>query len=149
MGISMNEMVAIAEHWQAMQEDEDAKAKRVQAMQLDKLRGHALLPVEVAQALPGFYATDVENNGQGLEAQVLLKVFDPCGRFAAYATELDPESGTCFGYVVSPLGEDCDELGYWNLWEVGCTRNRMGLHMERDCLWKPCTLREVRDGEKR
>ena len=37
------------------------------------------------------------------------------GRGAFYATEFDPTTQTFFGYTVSPLGRDCDELGYMTL----------------------------------
>ena len=37
------------------------------------------------------------------------------GRGAFYATECNPETMTFFGYMISPLGRDCDELGYITL----------------------------------
>jgi hypothetical protein len=111
----------------------------------DRLRKHKIMPEELRARMPALYS----NEGKGKAAMVLLKVFDPCGRGTWYITELDQEDGTCFGYVVSPLGPGCDELGTSNLWEMGSTRNRMGLPLERDCRWKACTLGQVMSGERR
>ena len=52
--------------------------------------------------------------------------------------EFDGED-TLFGYMVSPLGPDCDELGYASLAELAGVRNRMGLGIERDLYWDPTT----------
>lgn len=68
------------------------------------------------------------------DAVVVVKLFDPSGRFTFYATEGEPEDDDFrfFGYCVSPLGEDCDEWGYASLLELESTRGRFGLGIERD-----------------
>ena len=79
----------------------------------------------------------------GENAIVYLKLFDPCGRFTAYAIEYEPEHNECFGYVISPLGQDCDEWGYFSLTEIAAVRNRLGLGIERDRWWKPKRIGDV------
>lgn len=78
---------------------------------------------------------------EGLAAEsipVIVKFFDPCGRGTWYATEAQEFAGDAgpdwefFGYVVSPLGDDCDEYGYFRLSELASVRNRFGLGIERD-----------------
>lgn len=71
-------------------------------------------------------------DGKGEDAIAWLKFFDPCGRYAFYVTEANMATGELFGYVVSPLGSDCDEWGYSDLAEIQAVRNRMGLAIERD-----------------
>jgi hypothetical protein len=78
----------------------------------------------------------------GVAAQdrpVLVKYFDPAGRYTLYVTEANPVGGTdrpvdweLFGYCISPLGPDCDEWGYASLNELQGVRGRFGLGIERD-----------------
>jgi hypothetical protein len=95
-----------------------------------------LMTKEIAKVLPKLGATEGVPMG---ERKVPLKFFDPCGRYTFYVLEWDGED-TFFGYVVSPLGEDCDEFGYASLAEIAAVRNRLGLGIERDKLWDPKTL---------
>lgn len=104
-----------------------------------------LLTKEIAEKMPKLYANE---DKKPEDVKVPLKLFDPCGRYTFYATEFDGED-TLFGYCVSPLGEDCDELGYASLQELRETKNSFGLGIERDKFWKPTTLAEVMDGSKR
>jgi hypothetical protein len=53
------------------------------------------------------------------------------------------EAGLFFGYVVSPLGPDCDEWGYFDKRELEQVRNRLGLPLERDVWWKPAPIPEL------
>ncbi|OFX27004.1 MAG: hypothetical protein A2033_16040 [Bacteroidetes bacterium GWA2_31_9] len=46
---------------------------------------------------------------------VIAKFFNPCGSQTWYATEYDPESKTCFGYVT---GMGYDEWGYFSIAEL-------------------------------
>jgi hypothetical protein len=90
-----------------------------------------LLSKSDAKKLPKIGATE----GKSLEEKLLVaKIFDPCGRGTWYIVEFDGED-ECFGYVVSPLGPDCDEWGYFSLAELDEVRNRMGLPLERDMWW--------------
>lgn len=65
---------------------------------------------------------------------VLVKYFDPCGRYTLYVVEANPagDDWELFGYCVSPLGADCDEWGYAALSELQSVRGRFGLGIERD-----------------
>jgi hypothetical protein len=98
-----------------------------------------LITKAIAKKLPALYATD----GVPLEDKVApLKIFDPCGRATWYVFEWDGQD-TFFCYCVSPLGPDCDELGYASLSELSGVRNRLGLGMERDRHWTPVPMKEV------
>lgn len=83
----------------------------------------------------------------------LVKWFDPGGRFTAYIFEIEEvrEDGDliCYGFVVSPLGRDCDEWGRLSFNEVSRARNRMGLAMERDKFFEGVTATEIIIGGKR
>ncbi len=60
-----------------------------------------------------------------------------------YACEFNPEEGLFFGYVVSPLGPDCDEWGYFDKLELERVTNRWHLPLERDVWWKPGHIPEL------
>jgi len=120
-----------------------------QSRALDRFRGHEIITEEIRGQLPVLGSQTDPETGEVPDLPVLLKVFDPGGRGSWYATEFDPETGNCFGFAQSPLGPDCDELGYFNLWELGSITNKRGLPLERDCYWTPCLLSEVQSGEKR
>jgi hypothetical protein len=94
-----------------------------------------LMTKEILRLLPKLYA----NEGKPATAvKVPLKLFDPCGRLTFYCTEWDGED-ILFGYMVSPLGEDCDELGYSSLRELSEVKGPLGLGIERDIHWDPDT----------
>ncbi len=69
-----------------------------------------------------------------------MKFFDPSGRATWYGMEYDPAERRFFGYVVGPLGPDCDEWGYFSLTELEGIRCRFGLKVERDAWFKPTTF---------
>lgn len=100
-----------------------------------------LLPPSVARTLPSLRSTE------GRDPLVLVKLFDPCGRWTLYVTEYDPEDRLLYGFCRSPLGPDCDEYGYSSLDEIEETMNRLGLQMERDLYWMPVPLSKVQSGE--
>jgi hypothetical protein len=105
-----------------------------------------LLTDKIKRALPAIGATSELDPA---EIRVPLKVFDPCGRGTWYITEYDGEDHA-FGFCRSPLGEDCDELGFLSLVELQAVRNRFGMGMERDIHWDPTTtLDRVMNGEAR
>lgn len=94
-------------------------------------------------------------DSKGDETVFWAKFFDPCGRYTFYVSEMEVEviselgmrqmvEGTAFGYVVSPLGPDCDELGYTDLNEMSTVKNRYGLTMERDMHFSPMTMGELK-----
>lgn len=82
----------------------------------------------------------------GTTQQVVLKLFDPYGRFTYYATSLDGD--TLFGFTVSPLGSDCDEWGYSSLAEITNLRKFGRPQIERDRYFDPIDAQEIRNGAR-
>lgn len=140
--------------------DEDAKAaakKRLLAMRFPS-RQRVLTQSDIDR-LPMLYATDGVAVGNKI-AQV--KFFDPAGRWTFYAVEFDGVD-QLFGWCVSPLGPDCDELGYASLAEIVATTKEVSLQkahgrgqvargqvcMERDEHFKPTRLGEIMTGVQR
>ena len=99
-----------------------------------------------------------ENKGD--EAIVWVKFFMPSSRYTLYVTEMDIEKivalgnrqiaeGSAFGYVLSPFGEDCDELGYADLEELTTVKGKFGLSLERDMYFTSTTIGEIKAGKGR
>lgn len=77
---------------------------------------------------------------------VIVKYFDPCGRYTFYVTEGERwENGDwwLYGWCVSPLGSDCDEFSSVMLSELQSVRGPLGLGIERDLYTCPDTLRAI------
>ncbi len=105
-----------------------------------------LMTKEIETMLPGIGETD---NLPKEQTKVPLKIFDPCGRGTWFVTEFDGRD-LMYGYCVSPLGPDCDELGYMSFTELSSVKNRLGLGLERDLHWSSDnTLAKVMSGETR
>lgn len=104
----------------------------------DRERKHKILPKAGVSKLPGLRTTD----GLGDAAIARVKLFNPTGRETWFVTEFDPETGDAFGLVI---GQEA-ELGYFNIFEIGTTRGKMGLLMERDKWFAPTTIGECRGG---
>jgi Protein of unknown function (DUF2958) len=102
-----------------------------------------LLTKDLEAKLPKLYATD----GVPLHEKVAIaKFFFPSGRgtWFVFEGELDPDCGIeFFGYVVSPLGPDCDEVGYFTLGDLESV-NLAGLKVERDIWFKPTKMRDLK-----
>ena len=98
-----------------------------------------LMTEEIRRSLPDLGETD----GQGDDAIARLKLFTPTGRMTLYVTEFDGED-TLFGYMVSPLGPDCDEWGYSSLRELAEVRVFGGAMagVERDRYFTPKSVRD-------
>jgi glucose dehydrogenase len=60
---------------------------------------------------------------------VIAKFFDPVGSGTWYATEYDPETNICYGYVT---GLAYDEWGYFSIDELESLKRPFGLTIERD-----------------
>jgi hypothetical protein len=107
----------------------------------DNLRRHKLLPKSIEVEMPGLRAQD----GKGDDAIAYLKLFCPFGRLTLYATE--HENGEVFGYMVSPLGPDCDEWGYSSLQELASLQLAIGNAsmpaIERDLDWLPTRVGDI------
>ena len=73
------------------------------------------------------------NDGKGKDAPVILKLFGG-GRFTYLVTEAEKNGDdyTIYGWMVSPLGPDCDEFGYASLNELLSLKFQFGLGIERD-----------------
>ena len=101
-----------------------------------------LLTKSLEKALPALYSQD----GKGDEAIVHVKFFSPGGAATWFATEYDPESRIFFGYAdlfgQGPAGGA--ELGNFSLDEMESVRLPMGLKIERDIRFTPCTLAEAK-----
>lgn len=85
--------------------------------------------------IPALYAQDGED-----DPVVHVRYFFG-GRGAFYATECDPENMTFFGFMVSPLGRDFDELGYITLEELVKVAP-VGM-VERDLYFSPKPLSQA------
>lgn len=127
-----------------------------------------LLTKEVEKRLKKFPIKS--QDGKGLDAEVVVKFFDPTGRYTFFVTDAQKEmvevcpyeddplhkhehnNNRCisevedwflFGYALSPLGSDCDEFGGIMLSELQATKVRFGLGIERDLHLSPGrTIRE-------
>ena len=106
-------------------------------------RGHQLMTRELAAAIPRLRASANAADRDGILAPA--KLFSPYGRWTWYITELDPETGLCFGLID---GFE-KELGYFDLTELAETTVFGGVPaVERDLYWQPKTLGEIRNGSR-
>lgn len=93
-------------------------------------------------------AKQLEANGNDGTAEVApLKLFDPYGRWTMYVFEIDDEQ-RMYGFVVSPLGEDCDEWGYTYLPEVEKLVFFGSPRIERDRYFTGVTKAQIKAGER-
>ena len=99
------------------------------------------VPAWLRAEMPKLYAQDGES-----DPIVWLSLFLPEGRWTFYATEFsevapDDTPNLMFGYMASPLGADCDELGYMTLEQISELRGaQLRLPVERDLWWQPKPL---------
>lgn len=75
-----------------------------------------------------------------------LKIFDPYGRFTMYVFDMDAD-GRMFGFVVSPLGPDCDEWGYSDLAEIQSLTKFGRPRIERDKWFDGITKEQIANRE--
>jgi hypothetical protein len=100
-----------------------------------------LLPPELEHQLPPLYSTE----NVPAEAKIAVaKFFFPAGRGTWFAVESSRQDDdvTFFGYVISPLGPDCDEWGYFTLAELESVRVH-GLRIERDLYFTPTPMADL------
>lgn len=93
-----------------------------------------LLPDSIRAQIPPLYA-----QAQSSDAIAYAKLFMPDSNWTWYITEFDGED-TCFGLV---QGFE-EELGYFSLNELQCTRGSLGLAIERDLYFDPTPLSQLR-----
>ena len=105
------------------------------------VRGHALMTKEVGDTIPALYANENVKDYDTVLAPV--KLFSPFSNWTWYITEMDPETGTCFGLV-----EGLEtEIGYFDLTELAEATLFGGVPaVERDLYWQPKTIGEIRRG---
>lgn len=106
-------------------------------------RGHQLMTEKLANTIPAIGAT--ENARDYDEVLACAKLFSPYSNWTWYITELDRETGQCFGLV-----EGFErELGYFDLTELAETTVLGGVPaVERDLYWQPISLGEIKGGAR-
>ena len=103
------------------------------------VRGHALMTKEVGDTIPAIYANENAKDYDTVLAPA--KLFSPFSNWTWYITEMDPETGECFGLV---QGFET-ELGYFSLDELAEATVFGGVPaVERDLYWQPKTIGEIR-----
>ena len=105
------------------------------------VRGHALMTKEVGDTIPALYANENVKDYDTVLAPA--KLFSPFSNWTWFITEMDPETGTCFGLV-----EGLEtEIGYFDLTELAEATLFGGVPaVERDLYWQPKTIGEIRRG---
>ena len=78
-------------------------------------------------------------DGNGLDAEIIVKFFDPTGSWTWYATEYDPENKIFMGYVA---GFE-NEFGSFSLTELESVKGRFGLGIERDMYFENKKVRDI------
>ena len=106
-------------------------------------RGHQLMTQKLADTIPSIYANEKAADYDTVLA--CAKLFSPFSNWTWYITEMDPETGQCFGLV-----EGFErELGYFDLTELAETTVFGDVPaVERDLYWQPRTLGEIRNGSQ-
>ncbi len=110
----------------------------------DGKRGHQLMTEKLADTIPAIGAT--ENARDYDEVVARAKLFSPFSNWIWYITEMDRETGQCFGLVEGAE----TELGYFDLTDLAETTVLGGVPaVERDLYWQPTTLGEIKGGSRR
>ena len=106
-------------------------------------RGHQLMTQKLAETIPAIYANEKVADYDTVLAYA--KLFSPFSNWTWFITEMDPETGHCFGLV-----EGFErELGYFDLTELAETTVFGGVPaVERDLYWEPRTLGEIKRGSQ-
>ena len=93
-----------------------------------------LIPQEIKQQIPTLYETEEQNN-----PIAYVKLF--LDAWTWYITEISIDNNICFGYVISDFGA---ELGYFSLDEIKSIKGSLGIEVERDTLFKPTRLSQIK-----
>ena len=106
-------------------------------------RGHQLMTQKLAETIPAIYANEKVSDYDTVLAHA--KLFSPYSNWTWYITEMDAETGQCFGLV-----EGFErELGYFDLTELAETTVFGDVPaVERDLYWQPRTLGEIKSGSR-
>ena len=109
----------------------------------DGKRGHQLMTQKLADTIPALGST--ENARDYDDVLAPAKLFSPYSNWTWYITEMDPQTGQCFGLVDGFERE----LGYFDLTELAETTVFGGVPaVERDLYWEPQTLGEIKSGSR-
>ena len=121
--------------------DEKGTATTMWQDQHSGQRGHQLMTEKLADTIPALGANSNVADCDDILAPA--KLFSPYSNWTWYITEMDPETGQCFGLV-----EGFErELGYFDLSELAETTVFGGVPaVERDLYWEPKTLGEIKNG---
>jgi hypothetical protein len=106
------------------------------------MEAYKMITDDIIKSLPPLYSTEAI---AGMDKTAVLKFFFPAGRATYYVVEGERQDGDVlfFGYVVSPLGPDCDEWGYFTLNQLKEVVGPMGLRIERDIHFLPTKMSEL------
>ena len=106
-------------------------------------RGHQLMTEKLADTIPALGANEKARDYDAVLAPA--KLFSPYSNWTWYITEMDPQTGQCFGLVD---GFE-KEIGYFDLTELAETTVFGGVPaVERDLYWQPMTLGEIKSGSR-
>ena len=106
-------------------------------------RGHQLMTQKLAETIPAIYANEKVADYDTVLAHA--KLFSPYSNWTWFITEMDPETGQCFG-LVEGLEQ---EIGYFDLTELAETTVFGGVPaVERDLHWEPRTIGEIKSGSQ-
>ena len=94
-----------------------------------------LITKTIAKQIPALYQQD----GKGDDAIAYVKLFTPDSNWTWYITEMNPETGECFG-LVDGLER---ELGYFSLPELEAVKGPLGLPIERDRFFDPTPINQI------
>lgn len=94
-----------------------------------------LITKTIAKQIPALYQQD----GKGDDAIAYVKLFTPDSNWTWYITEMNPETGECFG-LVNGLER---ELGYFSLPELEAIKGPLGLAIERDRFFDPTPINQI------
>ncbi len=84
---------------------------------------------------------EIGDQSQSRDPLIIAKFFNPCGSGTWYATEYDPETQICFGYVT---GFVYDEWGTFSIKELQELKLLLPLlHIERDRFFKEIRFKEL------
>lgn len=95
-----------------------------------------LLTKAIAKQIPPLYSQEKS----GDSAIAYLKLFTPDSNWTWYVTEMDPETGECFGLVYGLERE----FGYFSLPELEALRGPLGLPVERDRFFDPTPIKDCK-----
>ena len=94
-----------------------------------------LIPPKLLSSIPNLYETENQKN-----PIAYVKLFTPDSNWTWYIMEIGEDKNTCYGYVQGLESE----LGYFTLEEIESIRGSLGLGVERDLLFQPTLLSEIR-----